>query len=61
MGQTKATIPTALVVEDEVLVRIMIADEMRRAGLTVIEAGERHRCLAGDEDRPPDPRLSLRR
>src|SRR5438309_9679205 len=30
--------PTVLVVEDEVLVRLMIADELRRHGLNVIEA-----------------------
>jgi CheY-like chemotaxis protein len=30
--------PTVLVVEDEVLVRLMIADELRRHGLNVLEA-----------------------
>src|SRR5437870_1162727 len=30
--------PTVLVVEDEVLVRLMIADELRRQGLDVVEA-----------------------
>lgn len=34
-----------LVVEDEVLVRMMVADELRSAGCTVIEASNAHEAL----------------
>ena len=34
----QGTRSTILVVEDEVLVRMMIADELRNAGYTVLEA-----------------------
>jgi CheY-like chemotaxis protein len=34
--------PTVLVVEDEVLIRMMIADELRNAGYSVIEAANAH-------------------
>ena len=40
--QTSSTI---LVVEDEVLVRMMIADELRNAGYTVLEASSADEAL----------------
>jgi two-component system, response regulator PdtaR len=36
---------TILVVEDEVLVRMVVADELRNAGYTVIEASDAHEAL----------------
>ena len=36
---------TVLVVEDEVLVRMVVADELRKAGYTVIEASSAHEAL----------------
>jgi CheY-like chemotaxis protein len=36
---------TILLVEDEVLVRMMIADELREAGFTVIETATPHQAL----------------
>ena len=36
---------TVLVVEDEVLVRMVVADELRNAGYTVIEASNAHEAL----------------
>jgi DNA-binding NtrC family response regulator len=37
--------PTVLVVEDEVLIRLMIADELRSHGLSVIEAANADEAL----------------
>jgi two-component system, response regulator PdtaR len=37
--------PTVLVVEDEVLIRLMIADNLRTEGLTVIEAANADEAL----------------
>jgi CheY-like chemotaxis protein len=53
VGATAAVFPrdakkirsAILVVEDEVLVRMMIADELRNAGYTVIEASTAHEAL----------------
>jgi CheY-like chemotaxis protein len=39
-------LPTVLVVEDEVLIRLMIANEIRAAGFNVIEATNAHEALA---------------
>lgn len=36
------TVPIILVVEDEVLVRMMVVDELRNAGFVVIEASSAH-------------------
>ena len=36
---------TVLVVEDEVLVRMLVADELRKAGYIVIEASSAHEAL----------------
>lgn len=38
--------PAVLVVDDEVLTRIAMSEELRRAGYTVIEAGDAHEALA---------------
>jgi CheY-like chemotaxis protein len=35
--------PVVLVVEDEVLLRLMVADELRRNGLSVVEAANADR------------------
>ena len=43
---------TVLVVEDEVLVRMMIADELRSAGYTVFEASNAHETLEVLRHRP---------
>jgi two-component system, response regulator PdtaR len=43
--QTDARIQTILVVEDEALVRMAIADGLRAAGYRVIEAGNAHEAL----------------
>jgi two-component system, response regulator PdtaR len=37
-GREKETLPCILVVEDEVLIRMDISDELRRGGYTVLEA-----------------------
>jgi DNA-binding NtrC family response regulator len=39
-------LPAVLVVEDEVLIRLMIADELRRQGLNVIEASTADEALS---------------
>ena len=39
-------IRTVLVVEDEILVRIMVAEELRDAGMRVIEAGSADEAMA---------------
>lgn len=47
--------PTVLVVEDDVIVRIVIADDLRLAGFQVIEAGSGGEALAVlDTDRTVD-------
>jgi CheY-like chemotaxis protein len=38
-------IPTVLLVEDEVLVRMMLADQLREAGCTVVEAPDADQAL----------------
>jgi CheY-like chemotaxis protein len=38
--------PTVLVVEDEVLIRLMIADELRKQGLNVVEASDAEEALS---------------
>jgi CheY-like chemotaxis protein len=38
--------PTVLVVEDEVLIRLMIAEELRRQGVNVVEASDAEEALA---------------
>jgi two-component system, response regulator PdtaR len=38
-------IPTVLLVEDEVLVRMMLADQLREAGCTVVEASDADEAL----------------
>jgi CheY-like chemotaxis protein len=37
--------PTVLVVEDELLVRIIIAEELQEAGFEVLEAGDGHSAI----------------
>jgi len=37
--------PTVLLVEDEVLVRMMLADQLREAGCTVVEASDADEAL----------------
>jgi CheY-like chemotaxis protein len=37
--------PTVLVVEDEVLIRFMVADELRKQGLNVVEASDAEEAL----------------
>ena len=46
-----------LVVEDEVLVRMIIADELRNAGYTVIEASTAHEALELLRQKSVDVRL----
>ena len=43
--QTQPAQPVILFVEDELLVRLSVADFLRDAGLTVIEAGTAHEAL----------------
>ncbi len=51
--------PTVLVAEDDVIVRIVIADDLRLAGFEVIEAGSGAEALAFlSSDRPIDLILS---
>jgi len=51
--------PTVLVAEDDVIVRIVIADDLRLAGFEVIEAGSGAEALALlSSDRPVDLILS---
>jgi CheY-like chemotaxis protein len=38
-------LPTVLLVEDEVLVRMMLADQLREAGCTVVEASDADEAL----------------
>jgi two-component system, response regulator PdtaR len=46
-GQERKPAPTTiLVVEDEVLVRMLIADQLRNAGFSVIEAADADEALA---------------
>jgi CheY-like chemotaxis protein len=54
----KAT-DTILVVEDEVLVRMMIADKLRDAGYTVVEASSAHEALQVLRHHSVDTRLVL--
>ncbi len=44
--------PTVLMVEDEILVRLALADELRDAGLFVLEAGSADQAMAILSDRP---------
>ena len=46
VGVQASDIHTVLVVEDEVLVRLMIAEELRSAGFQVIEASDADEALA---------------
>ena len=46
VGVQASDIHTVLVVEDEVLVRLMIAEELRSAGFQVIEAADADEALA---------------
>jgi CheY-like chemotaxis protein len=46
MPLPNAVEPTVLVVEDEVLIRLMICDELRDAGLRVVEAANADEALA---------------
>jgi CheY-like chemotaxis protein len=46
VGVQASDIHTVLVVEDEVLVRLMIAEELRGAGFQVIEAADADEALA---------------
>jgi CheY-like chemotaxis protein len=46
VGVQANDIHTVLVVEDEVLVRLMIAEELRSAGFQVIEAADADEALA---------------
>lgn len=45
LGQAARSNRTVLIVEDEVLVRLMIAEELRRAGYDVIEAANADEAL----------------
>ncbi len=47
-------IRTVLVVEDDTLVRIMVAEELREAGMRVIEAGDADEALALARANPID-------
>jgi CheY-like chemotaxis protein len=46
-GTQGAIRPVVLVVEDEVLVRMVIADKLREAGYVVIEVADAQQALAG--------------
>jgi CheY-like chemotaxis protein len=43
--QAESALPTILVVEDDILVRLMIAEELRNAGFSVIEAANADEAL----------------
>ena len=56
-GRKKKVRGPILVVEDEVLVRMIIADELRNAGFTVIEASTAHEALELLRQKSVDVRL----